>query len=63
MRILKHGNTNKIGKCYWCDCIFEYSFTNIRVSDKTVKCPECGNSTSLDDIDKFSLHELNEVLK
>lgn len=63
MRILKHGNTNKIGKCYWCDCIFEYSFVDIDTSNKTIKCPECGNSTSLDDIDKFSLHELNEVLK
>lgn len=63
MRILKHGDTNRIGKCYWCDCIFEYGLIDINKNDRTVKCPECGLYTDLDNIGDISSNELDEVLK
>jgi DNA-directed RNA polymerase subunit RPC12/RpoP len=58
MKVIKHGNVNKIKVCGSCQCEFEYDnndiqmeaqlYSTIAVSYRYVICPDCGAKIYID---------------
>lgn len=44
IKILKHGETMKEGKCPYCKCVFEYGEGDLTAvfGTREIRCPECG---------------------
>lgn len=60
MKIIKQGKLNKVEKCNYCECEFEYDVEDIKeefdygfvclsnaTKQRFVKCPECGNKIKI----------------
>lgn len=52
MEIIEHGNTSKKQTCNNCKCIFIYTRKDINYygSAKEVRCPECENCITIEQI-------------